>query len=134
MPQMIFVNLPVRDLPKARAFWQALGFSFNEQFSDDTAACLVFSETIFAMLLTHPKFEGFAPKPITDTDTSVEVLIALNRDSREQVDAMIADALAAGGTTFGEPQDLGFMYGRSFRDLDGHVWEAFWMDPAAVQG
>ena len=134
MPQMIFVNLPVSDLPRARAFWERLGFSFNEHFSDETGACLVFSDTIFAMLLTHPKFASFAPAPIVDTAKAVEVLIALNRDSREAVDALIADALAAGGTTFGEPQDHGFMYGRSFRDPDGHVWEAFWMDPATAQG
>ncbi len=133
MPQMIFVNLPVKDLAKSMAFFEALGFSFNPQFSDETGACMVISDTIFAMLLSHEKFAGFSPKPIADTDKTTEVLIALSRDNREAVDAIVEAALAAGGSTFSEPQDHGFMYGRAFRDLDGHVWEAFWMDPAAVK-
>ncbi|MGW9332391.1 VOC family protein [Bosea sp. NPDC055594] len=133
MPQMIFVNLPVKDLAKSMAFFEALGFSFNPQFSDETGACMVISDTIFAMLLSHEKFAGFSPKPIADTDKTTEVLIALSRDDREAVDAIVEAALAAGGSTFSEPQDHGFMYGRAFRDLDGHVWEAFWMDPAAVK-
>jgi predicted lactoylglutathione lyase len=130
---MIFVNLPVKDLAKSMAFFEALGFSFNPQFSDETGACMVISDTIFAMLLSHEKFAGFSPKPIADTDKTTEVLIALSRDNREAVDAIVEAALAAGGSTFSEPQDHGFMYGRAFRDLDGHVWEAFWMDPAAVK-
>ncbi len=134
MPQMIFLNLPVKDLPASMAFFRALGFSFNPQFTDDTAACMVISDTIFAMLLTHEKFAGFSPKPITDTDQSVEVLTCLSRESREAVDAIVKAALAAGGSTYREPQDHGFMYGHGFRDLDGHVWEAVWMDPAAVAG
>lgn len=133
MPQMIFVNLPVKDLVKSMAFFEALGFSFNPQFSDETGACMVISDTIFAMLLSHEKFAGFSPKPIADTDKTTEVLIALSRDNREAVDAIVEAALAAGGSTFSEPQDHGFMYGRAFRDLDGHVWEAFWMDPAAAK-
>lgn len=133
MPQMIFVNLPVKDLAKSMAFFEALGFSFNPQFSDETGACMVISDTIFAMLLSHEKFAGFSPKPIADTDKTTEVLIALSRDDREAVDAIVEAALAAGGSTFSEPQDHGFMYGRAFRDLDGHVWEAFWMDPAAAK-
>lgn len=133
MPQMIFVNLPVKDLAKSMAFFEALGFSFNPQFSDETGACMVISDTIFAMLLSHEKFAGFSPKPIADTDKTTEVLIALSRDNREAVDAIVEAALAAGGSTFSEPQDHGFMYGRAFRDLDGHVWEAFWMDPAAAK-
>ncbi len=132
MPQMIFVNLPVKDLAKSMDFFKALGFSFNPQFSDETGACMVISDTIFAMLLTHEKFAGFSPKPIADTDKTTEVLIALSRDDRAAVDAIVTAALAAGGSTFSEPQDHGFMYGRAFRDLDGHVWEAFWMDPAAA--
>jgi predicted lactoylglutathione lyase len=130
---MIFVNLPVKDLAKSMAFFEALGFSFNPQFSDETGACMVISDTIFAMLLSHEKFAGFSPKPIADTDKTTEVLIALSRDDREAVDAIVEAALAAGGSTFSEPQDHGFMYGRAFRDLDGHVWEAFWMDPAAAK-
>ncbi|HEV7335234.1 MAG TPA: VOC family protein [Bosea sp. (in: a-proteobacteria)] len=133
MPQMIFVNLPVKDLAKSMDFFKALGFSFNPQFSDETGACMVISDTIFAMLLTHQKFAGFSPKPIADTDKTTEVLIALSRDDRAAVDAIVTAALAAGGSTFSEPQDHGFMYGRAFRDLDGHVWEAFWMDPAAAK-
>jgi predicted lactoylglutathione lyase len=130
---MIFVNLPVKDLVKSMAFFEALGFSFNPQFTDETAACMVISDTIFAMLLTHEKFAGFSPKPIADTSKTTEVLIALSRDDREAVDAIVKAALAAGGSTFNQPQDHGFMYGHAFRDLDGHVWEVFWMDPAAVQ-
>lgn len=133
MPQMIFVNLPVKDLAKSMTFFEALGFSFNPQFSDETGACMVISDTIFAMLLSHEKFAGFSPKPIADTDKTTEVLIALSRDNRAAVDAIVEAALAAGGSTFSEPQDHGFMYGRAFRDLDGHVWEAFWMDPVAAK-
>ena len=95
---------------------------------------MVISDTIFAMLLTHEKFAGFSPKPIADTDKTTEVLIALSRDDRAAVDAIVKAALTAGGSTFNEPQDHGFMYGHAFRDLDGHVWEVFWMDPAAAQG
>jgi predicted lactoylglutathione lyase len=134
MPQMIFLNLPVKDLPRSMAFFQALGFSFNPQFTDDTAACMVISDTIFAMLLTHAKFESFSPKPIADTNESIEVLTCLSRESRTDVDAIVKAAVAAGGSTYNAPQDHGFMYGHGFRDLDGHVWEVMWMDPAAVQG
>lgn len=132
MAQMIFVNLPVKDLDKSMTFFKALGFSFNPQFTDETAACMVISDTIFAMLLTHPKFAEFSPKPITDTASSIEVLTCLSRDSREAVDTIVAAALAAGGSTYKAPQDHGFMYGHGFQDLDGHVWEVMWMDPAAV--
>ena len=134
MPQMIFLNLPVKDLPRSMAFFQALGFSFNPQFTDDTAACMVISDTIFAMLLTHAKFESFSPKPIADTNESIEVLTCLSRESRTDVDAIVKAAVAAGGSTYNAPQDHGFMYGHGFRDLDGHVWEVMWMDPAAVRG
>jgi len=135
MPKMIFVNLPVSDLPRAVAFYEAIGAVKNPQFSDDTAACLVFSETIFAMLLTHDKFKQFTPKPISDAKTSSEVLICISEDSRESVDAIVEKATAAGGTPdIGVKQDYGFMYGRSFEDPDGHIWEVMWMDPAAVAG
>lgn len=129
MPQMIFVNLPVKDLRKSRAFFAALGYTFNEQFSDDTGACVVVSDTIYVMLLTEPKFAGFSPKPITDTSKSIEVLTCLSCDSRAQVDDLVAKAVAAGGKTYKKPMDYGFMYGQSFLDLDGHVWELVWMDP-----
>jgi predicted lactoylglutathione lyase len=133
MPQMIFVNLPVKDLPKSKAFFEALGFSFNPQFSDETAACMVISDTIYAMLLTHEKFAGFAPQPIADSNKVTEVLTCLSRESRADVDSMVKAAVAAGGKTYAEPQDHGFMYGHGFQDPDGHVWELMWMDPAAVQ-
>ena len=135
MPKMIFVNLPVSDLPRAVAFYEAIGAVKNPQFSDDTAACLVFSETIFAMLLTHEKFKQFTPKPIADAKTSSEVLICISEESREAVDGILEKATAAGGKPdIGPTQDYGFMYGRSFEDPDGHIWEVMWMDPSAVSG
>jgi hypothetical protein len=130
---MIFVNLPVKDLDKSMAFFKALGFSFNPQFTDETAACMVISDTIFAMLLTHAKFKDFTPKAIADATQTSEVLIALSRENREAVDTIVSDAVAAGGSTYNKPQDHGFMYGHGFQDLDGHIWEVMWMDPAAVQ-
>ncbi|HEY9369989.1 VOC family protein [Streptomyces sp.] len=136
MTQMIFVNLPVKDLDATKAFWTKLGYSFNPQFSDETAACMVISDTIFAMLLTEPKFKEFtAPgKEISDATKSSEVLIALSADSRAKVDELADGALAAGGSAAKEPLDYGTMYGRSFTDPDGHHWEVMWMDPSAVQG
>jgi len=134
MTQMIFVNLPVKSIDASVAFFEALGFSFNPRFTDETATCMVISDTIFAMLLTHEKFASFAPKPIADTSKAIEVLTCLSRESRADVDAMIKAAVAAGGTTYKEPMDYGFMYGHGFQDLDGHVWELMWMDPAAAQG
>lgn len=132
-PKMIFVNLPVRDLDRAIAFYEAIGATKNPQFSDDTAACMVISETIFVMVLTHPKFAQFTPKPIADAHASSQVLIALSMDGREAVDAIVAKAVAAGGKADPGPvQDLGFMYSRSLEDPDGHIWEAFWMDMQAV--
>lgn len=124
----IFVNLPVTDLKRSRAFFDALGFSFNEQFSDDTAASMVISEHNYAMLLTHEKFAQFTPKKIADAHATSEVLTALLLDSREAVDAMMDAAIANGGKDFRETQDLGFMYGRAFEDPDGHIWEIFFMD------
>jgi predicted lactoylglutathione lyase len=128
----IFVNLPVADLTKARAFFQALGFAFNEQFSDDTAACVVISKNIYAMLLTHPKFREFTPKAICDSTKATEVLLCLSCDSREEVDHMVTKAVAAGGSIYSEPKDHGFMYQHSFQDLDGHMWELVHMIPGAV--
>lgn len=134
MSKMIFVNLPVTDLPRATAFYQAVGATKNEQFCDGTASCMVFSETIHAMLLTHDKFRQFTPKAIADAKTSSEVLICLSADSREAVDAMVDKAWTAGGKVDPCPkQDYGFMYGRSFEDPDGHIWEVMWMDVAAAQ-
>lgn len=133
-PKMIFVNLPVADLDRAIAFYQAIGATKNDQFSDHTAACMVISETIFVMLLTHAKFRGFTPKAIADSRTTTEVLLCLSSESRASVDDTITTAGAAGGKTDpGPQQDYGFMYGRSFEDLDGHIWEVMWMDVAAAQ-
>ncbi|TDU70651.1 hypothetical protein EI77_02699 [Prosthecobacter fusiformis] len=134
--KMIFVNLPVKDLPRSMAFFKQLGYTFNPQFCDETAACLVISDTIFAMLLTHDKFQGFMPKgkSLVDASQATEVLIALSCESREEVDSLIASAVAAGGSTYNEPQDHGFMYAHGYQDLDGHIWEVMWMDPAALQG
>lgn len=133
MAKMIFVNLPVADLTRATAFYQAVGAEKNEQFSDGTASCMVFSETIYTMLLTHEKFRQFTPKKIADARTSSEVLICISADSRDAVDVMVGKAQAAGGAVDpGPKQDYGFMYGRSFEDPDGHIWEVMWMDVAAA--
>ncbi|MFC8276478.1 VOC family protein [Streptomyces sp. NPDC057271] len=136
MNQMIFVNLPVKDLEASKAFWSKLGYSFNPQFSDETAACMIISDTIFAMLLTEPKFKEFtAPgKEIADATRTSEVLLALSAESREKVDELADGALAAGGSPAKEPLDYGTMYGRSFTDPDGHHWEVMWMDPSAIEG
>lgn len=134
MSKLIFVNLPVRDLERATAFYEALGARKDERFCDGTASCIVFSETIHAMLLTHDKFRQFTPKPIADARQTSEVLICISADSRRDVDDMIARAGAAGGKTDPAPQqDYGFMYGRSFEDPDGHIWEVMWMDVAAAE-
>jgi predicted lactoylglutathione lyase len=133
MPQMIFVNLPVSDLARATSFYQAIGAAKNDQFSDETASCMVFSDTIHAMLLTHDKFRQFTPKKIADAKTSSEVLICISADSRDAVDGVVAKAKGAGGAADPSPkQDYGFMYGRSFEDPDGHIWEVMWMDVEAA--
>ena len=134
MSRMIFVNLPVTDLAASMAFYEALGFSNNAHFTDATAACMVWSEAISVMLLSHDKWRSFTTRPIPPSDSS-EVSLALAMDSREEVDAMNAAAAAHGGTGDINPKmDLGFMYGRDLADPDGHVWGPFWMDPAAVPG
>ncbi|RQH02861.1 VOC family protein [Bradyrhizobium sp. RP6] len=133
MPKMIFVNLPVTDLNRATAFYEAVGAVKNPQFSDETASCMVFSETIFAMLLTHNKFRQFTPKPIADARTSNQVLFCLSADSRSEVDDIVAKAPAAGGVADPSPKDeYSFMYGRSFEDPDGHMWGVNWMDLGAA--
>jgi predicted lactoylglutathione lyase len=132
MARKIFVNLPVKDLERSRAFFSALGFSFNPQFSNEQGACMVISEDIFTMLLVEPFFQTFIKKPISDATKATEVLVCLSCDSRAEVDALVKKALAAGGTAPNAPQDHGFMYAHGFEDLDGHVWELVWMDPAAV--
>ena len=133
MAKMIFVNLPVIDLARSTAFYQAIGAEKNPQFSDDTASCMVLSDTIYAMLLTHDKFRQFTVKQIADTRTTTEVLLCLSADSREAVDDMVGKAQAAGGGVDPCPkQDYGCMYGRSFEDPDGHIWEVMWMDVEAA--
>lgn len=127
MNKQIFLNLPVADLPNSMAFYQALGYSLKPQFTDDTAACVVISETIFVMLSTHSKFRDFTPKAICDTTKAVEVLISLTCESRDEVDELVAKAVAAGGSTYDKAEDFGFMYTHSFVDLDGHGWGLFHM-------
>ena len=130
--KMIFVNLPVADLGAARAFYEAIGATNNPQFTDHTPACMVFSHTIHVMLLTHDKFAQFTPKRIADAHQTSEVLIALSADSRAEVDEIVAKAIAAGGREPRPAEDHGWMYGRAFEDLDGHIWEPFWMDVEAA--
>lgn len=134
MSTKIFVNLPVKDLDASKAFFTALGYSFNPQFTDENAACLVISEHIYSMLLVEPFFKNFTKKSIADASTTTEAVICLSAESREEVDALVDKALAAGGSPSSETQDQGVMYGRGFQDPDGHLWEIMWMDPAAIQG
>lgn len=133
MSTKIFINLPVADLEKSKAFYKSLGFSFNPQFTDDKAACLIISEHNYAMLLTHDFFKSFLRKPMADARKETGVLIAISRESRGAVDELVTAALQAGAAEPREPQEYGFMYGRCFEDPDGHIWEPMWMDPGQVQ-
>lgn len=133
MSRKIFVNLPVKNLEPTKQFWKALGFDFNPQFTDDKAACLVFSEHGFAMLLTEAFFKTFTTRDLCDTRTHCEGLFALSCESRAEVDALMEKALENGGTEPRKTVDYGFMYQRGFDDLDHHHWEVFWMDPSHVQ-
>jgi len=131
---MIFVNLPVADLDRSRAFLEALGAVNEPKFTDETAACMTFTDSIHVMILTHAKFSQFTPRPIADAKERSEVLLCLSADSREQVDSFIERGIAAGGTADPSPkQDYGVMYGRSVADPDGHIWEVMWMDAAAAE-
>jgi len=132
MATKMFVNLPVKDLQKSMEFFTKLAFTFNPQFTDETAACMVVGADSFVMLLTHDKFKLFTPKVICDATQSTEVLVAVSTESRDTVDDMVRKAVAAGGTTYSDPQDHGFMYGHGFQDLDGHIWEVFSMEPSAI--
>jgi len=125
----IFVNLPVKDLNKAKDFFAKLGYGFNAQFTDDTAASMIVSDDIYVMLLTHDKFKQFTPNEICDATKSSEALICLSCESRAKVDEQVRKAVAAGGTTYATAKDYGFMYGHGFQDLDGHIWELMWTDP-----
>lgn len=133
MNTQIFVNLPVKNLKQSIEFFTQLGFQFNSQFTDETATCMIVSENIFVMLLTHEKFKTFTPKEICDATKSTEVLVCLSVQSREAVDETVRKAIAAGGTTYNEPQDHGFMYAHGFQDLDGHIWEIVYMEPSAAE-
>lgn len=132
MATKIFVNLPVKDLPKSKEFFGKLGFSFNPQLTDDKAACLVIGDNIFAMLLTGPFFKTFTKKDIADASTSTEAIIALDAQSKQQVDEMVKKAIDAGGSIYRDAEDHGWMYGKSFADLDGHQWEILYMDDTAI--
>jgi uncharacterized protein len=131
MATKIFVNLPVKDLNKSVAFFTHLGYSFNPQFTNENATCMIIVEDIFVMLLVEPFFKTFTKKQIADATKSTESIICLSADSRQQVDEMVSKAIAAGGTSPNAKQDQGFMYGHGFQDLDGHLWEVMYMDMSA---
>lgn len=132
MSRQLFVNLPVAHLDRTVAFFAALGFSFNPKFTDENATCMVISEHIQIMLLTKPFFSGFTKKPVADARAATETLLALSCESRDEVDALVSRAVAAGAATPMESKDYGFMYQHGFEDLDGHQWEVFWMDESAM--
>ena len=132
MATKILVNLPVKDLNRSKEFFTKIGFSINPQFTDETAACVVITKDIYAMILTHAKFKEFTPKEIADATKTSEVLTCLSFESKEKVNELADKALQAGGTETRDPVDYGFMFGRSFNDPDGHIWEAIWMDMNAV--
>jgi predicted lactoylglutathione lyase len=133
MEQMIFVNLPVKDLEVSKAFFTKLGYSINAQFTDENASSIVISDTIVVMLLREEFFRTFTTRTIADTATTIESVTCLSAESRAAVDSLVDTALSSGGSPAQEPQDHGFMYGRSFLDPDGHHWEVVWMDPSAIQ-
>lgn len=128
MAQQIFINLAVKDLQKSMAFYTALGFTNNPQFSDDSGKCMVWSENIFVMIMTHEKFAGFITKPIADTKNTVAGLFSLSVESPDEVNSIVANGLKAGGTEPNEWRDYGFMQQRTIEDFDGHTWEIFYMD------
>lgn len=130
MPRKIFVNLPVQNLDKSVDFFSQLGFEFNPQFTDENATCMILSDDGYVMLLVEEFFKTFTSKRLCDTATHIEAICALGAESREEVDELCDTALSIGAAPASPPQDHGFMYGRSFLDLDGHMWEVFWMDPA----
>jgi predicted lactoylglutathione lyase len=133
MANKIFVNLPVKNLVKSVEFFTKLGFTFNQQFTDETATCMIVTDDIFVMLLTEEKFKTFTPNEICDAKKYTEALVCLSLESLAKVDEMVRKAVAAGGATYNRPQDHGFMYGHGFQDLDGHIWELIYMEPSAVK-
>jgi uncharacterized protein len=132
-PRLLFVNLPVANLPASIAFFTHLGFTFDPRFTDESATCMIVSEQAYFMLLERSRFADFAVKPVADAREVTEALYCVSADDRAAVDAFADAALAAGGTPAKDPMDMGFMYSRSFADLDGHHWEVMWMDPKAVE-
>ncbi len=132
MASLVFVNLPVRDLDRSIAFFGGLGFTFNPQFTDENATCMIVNDQAFVMLLTEPFFSGFTPRPISNAHAATEVLMGVSVDSREAVDEMVNTAVLQGAVIHKNPEDQGFMYGWGFQDLDGHLWEVIWMDPAHI--
>jgi predicted lactoylglutathione lyase len=132
MHKQIFVNLPVRNIERTKAFFSSLGYGFNPDFSNEQALSMVLGDNLFAMLLAEPFFQGFTKKPVADANKTTEVLVCLSCESRAEVDQLVAKAVAAGGTAPNPPQDHGFMYGHGFTDLDGHGWELVYMEPNAV--
>jgi predicted lactoylglutathione lyase len=130
----IFVNLPVKDLDRSVEFFKTLGFSFNPQFTDETATAMIVSDEAFVMLLVENRFKDFTAKELADATTQTEAIVALSAASREEVDSLADRALEAGGSPANDPIDQGFMYSRSFQDPDGHMWELVWMDPSAIEG
>lgn len=131
--RLIFVNLPVRDLEASTAFFESLGFAFDERFTDDSCACMVVSEQAYVMLIVEGRFAEFTTRPVADARTNTEAILCVSAESREAVDDFAEAALGAGAGRANEPMDHGFMYGRSFSDLDGHLWEVMWMSPEAVE-
>ena len=132
MATKIFVNLPVKDLNRSVDFFSKLGYKFNQQFTDEKATCMIIGEDIFVMLLAEEFFKTFTKKQIVDATKNTESIICLSADSREKVDEIVEKAIAAGATSPTEKQDQGFMYGHGFQDLDGHLWEIMWLDPATI--
>jgi uncharacterized protein len=132
-PRKLFVNIPVRDLQRSITFFETLGFTFNTQFTDATATCMLVGEDAYFMLLATERFAGFSKRPVGDAQKETNALFAISVDSRGEVDTLVNKALAAGGSRAADPQDHGFMYAWSFYDIDGHHWEVFWMDPSAIQ-
>jgi predicted lactoylglutathione lyase len=133
-PRKLFVNIPVRDLPRSIQFFETLGFTFNTQFTDATATCMLVGEDAYFMLVTPDRFKDFSRRPTGDPQKETSALFAISAGSRGEVDELAEKAISAGGAQVADPQDHGFMYLRSFYDLDGHHWEVFWMDPSAING
>jgi uncharacterized protein len=133
MSKQLFVNLPVKNLERSVEFFTKLGFTFDPKFTDENATCMIVGEDAFVMLLVSKFFETFTPKSLADPSRSTEVLLAISAESREAVDELVKKALDAGGRQYKQPDDMGFMYGWGFEDLDGHLWEVVWMDSAQIQ-